>query len=455
MPGQFLLRPVHCRALGLLAAVALWLTVGGAAPALAFERHTAHGGPVKGLALSPDGRWLVSTSFDYSAVLWSAGDLIERRRLIGHEAAVNAAAFSPDGRFLVTAGDDAVLRVWSVEQLLDDRQEPVSRNLAGHGGKVVHLAFSSDGSTLASSSWDHTVGLWSAPAFDRIGVLRGHEGPVNAAAFSDDGKRLYTAGADGHVRLWDLAESRALRSVVEAGWGINVLAVSEPLDLLAFGTSSGLLQTRALHGDRITANLLHDDSPVLSLSVDPASRRLVCGNAKGRLVVADAETDEILRDFHAANGPVWTAQLVSSGQAIVYAGLDDFITRLPLDTASDEGGIAANDERRFHPAGVLDNGARQFARKCSVCHTLAVDDRRRAGPSLHGVFGRKAGAVTGYPYSDALARADIVWTEETIDALFREGPESVTPGSKMPLQRIRSADDRQDLIRFLRARTAN
>ena len=447
--------PEHPVRHAILAAAALVLSLAGTMPANAFERHTAHGGPVKGLALSSDGRWLVSTSFDYTAVLWSADDLTERRRLFGHEAAVNAAAFSPDGRILVTAGDDGTLRIWSVEQLLDDRQEPVSRVLSGHGGKVVHLVFSSDGSTLASSSWDHTVGLWSAPSFERIGVLRGHEGPVNAAAFSDDGKYLYSAGADGHVRLWDLAESRALRSVVEAGWGINVLAVNETLDLLAFGTSSGLLQTRAVHGNRATNDLLRDDSPILSLSVDPASRRLVCGNAKGRLVVVDADHNEIERDFHAANGPVWTTQLVASGQAVVFAGLDDFITRLRIDAAFDENDAVIGEERRFHATGLIDNGARQFARKCSICHTLAPEDGRRAGPSLHGVFGRRAGAVTGYPYSDALVNADIVWTEETIDALFREGPESVTPGSKMPLQRIGSADDRHDLIRFLKSRTAD
>jgi cytochrome c len=323
----------------------------------------------------------------------------------------------------------------------------------GHTAKVVHLAFSDDSSTLASSSWDHTVGLWSVPAFQQIGVLRGHVGPVNAAAFSDDGSLVYTAGADGHVRLWDVAEVRYLKSIVEAGWGINVLAVSEPLDLLAYGTSSGLLQTRALHGDRPTVDLVHDGSPVLSLSIDATSRRLACGNAAGRLIVVDAKNAEIERDFHAANGPVWTTQLVSSGQAIVFAGLDDFITRMRIDAAPDKDKAITAGDRRFHPTGELDNGARQFARKCSICHTLAQDDKRRAGPSLHGVFGRRAGTVSGYPYSDALASADIVWTEETIDVLFREGPDKVTPGSKMPLQRISNLRDRQDLIQFLKTHT--
>ena len=138
----------------------------------AFEQFTAHGGPVKSLALSPDGRWLVSTSFDYTAVLWSVPDFSERRTLIGHEAAVNAAAFSPDGRYLVTAGDDRTLRVWKMDQLLDKTPAPVPKVLTGHTAKVVHLTFSADGQRLVSSSWDHTLGLWSVPAFENLAFLR-------------------------------------------------------------------------------------------------------------------------------------------------------------------------------------------------------------------------------------------------------------------------------------------
>ncbi|MBL6673902.1 MAG: hypothetical protein ISQ37_03215, partial [Candidatus Puniceispirillum sp.] len=69
-------------------------------PAHGFDRHTAHGGPVRGLALSPDGSTLVTASFDYSAVGWGARGLDERTTLLGHDAAVNTADFSADGSFL-------------------------------------------------------------------------------------------------------------------------------------------------------------------------------------------------------------------------------------------------------------------------------------------------------------------------------------------------------------------
>jgi len=88
-----------------------------------------------------------------------------------------------------------------------------------------------------------------------------------------------------------------------------------------------------------------------------------------------------------------------------------------------------------------------------VCHTLITDDKRRAGPTLYGVFGRKAGSVEGYSYSDALLTSDIIWDEDTINALFRDGPDQVTPGTKMPIQRMKNDKDRQDLITFLKTMT--
>ncbi|HYH19814.1 MAG TPA: c-type cytochrome [Azospirillum sp.] len=89
-------------------------------------------------------------------------------------------------------------------------------------------------------------------------------------------------------------------------------------------------------------------------------------------------------------------------------------------------------------------------RACAVCHTLTPDGGRRAGPTLWRVFGRKAGAVEGYRYSPALQDSGIVWTEETVARLFEVGPDVMAPGSKMPLQTISDAQQRADLVAYLR-----
>jgi cytochrome c len=100
-----------------------------------------------------------------------------------------------------------------------------------------------------------------------------------------------------------------------------------------------------------------------------------------------------------------------------------------------------------------DPGAEVF-RACVACHTLSANDGVRAGPTLAGIFGRKIATLPGYNFSDALKKLDIVWTPETVAKLFEVGPMTYTPGTKMPEQRIGSAEDRAALVKFLEKATA-
>jgi len=113
------------------------------------------------------------------------------------------------------------------------------------------------------------------------------------------------------------------------------------------------------------------------------------------------------------------------------------------DVAYGDEGTAADASR----------GARLF-RKCRACHTTTPDGANKAGPTLYGIFGRPSGSVEGYPYSEALAGGRFVWTEETVDTLFEEGPDAFVPGSKMPLQRMPDPEDRAELISYLKEVTA-
>ena len=100
-----------------------------------------------------------------------------------------------------------------------------------------------------------------------------------------------------------------------------------------------------------------------------------------------------------------------------------------------------------------DRGAQVF-RACVACHTLSPDEGNRAGPTLHGVFGRRIATLPGYNFSPALKKLDIVWTPETVSKLFEIGPMAYTPGTKMPEQTIGAAEDRNALVKFLEKATA-
>ncbi len=426
--------------------------------AQALEQFTAHGGPVKDLTLSADGRFMVSASFDYSAVLWDAAEMRQLTRLDGHAAAVNTARFSADGRYLASGGDDHQILLWDLAAFTPDGPAPVPVVIQAHKGKIVHLAFSDDSRFLAAASWDGSASVWSLSDIEAgrsvpVHRLQGHDGPVNAVAFSQDAQFLYSAGYDGDIRYWRLSDASYLRAVVRYGWGVNVMLVDEAADLLAYGTTDGaMIVSQLSNGDELV-KIGDERAPVLSVSRSVDKQQIVFGNAKGQIKVIDIASLTLLRDFKAANGPIWSVQLMARTGEMVTASLDDHITKWQINDFPPQILETPGPARRFHPTAEMGNGERQFARKCSVCHTLVEDGAHRAGPSLYGLFGRKAGTLAGYNYSSALISSDIVWDEASIHRLFSDGPDVVTPGTKMPIQRMKNEQDRKDLIDYLKTAT--
>jgi cytochrome c len=84
---------------------------------------------------------------------------------------------------------------------------------------------------------------------------------------------------------------------------------------------------------------------------------------------------------------------------------------------------------------------------CQDCHSL---DKNDLGPRHRGVFGRKAGSLPDYDYSDALKSANIVWNEETLDKWLTD-PQVVAPGAKMFFH-LDNPQDRADVIAYLKER---
>lgn len=96
------------------------------------------------------------------------------------------------------------------------------------------------------------------------------------------------------------------------------------------------------------------------------------------------------------------------------------------------------------------SGAEVFNNNCRTCHSWKKDDNR-LGPSLHGVVGRKAGAVEGFNYSAAMKEANITWDEGTLDK-FIANPDGVVPNNSMkPFTGISDIKTRKDIVDFLKS----
>ena len=124
----------------------------------------------------------------------------------GHQGSINALAISPDGKWLISAGQDSTIKIWSLQTGI------LLRTLYGHNAQVVDIAISPDGRYVASASEDGTARLWNVAGGQQMRDLAGHRNLISSVAFTAGGQQVITGSTDT-IKFWDSATGRELRSI--------------------------------------------------------------------------------------------------------------------------------------------------------------------------------------------------------------------------------------------------
>ena len=411
---------------------------GAAVPVMAQLR--GHGGPVRAVAVSPDGARAISGSFDATAILWSLSSGAAERVLRFHDSSVNAVAFLEDGR-LATGGEDASIAIWR-----PGASKP-ERVLKGHTAPIAGLAVSPDGGTLASASWDRTVRLWSL-AEGASRVLEGHQQNVNGVAFAPDGRSVISVGYDLTLRIWPLVGGSA-PTVVTLPAPLNAVAVTPGGDIVTASATGNVYFLNARGG--LQGEVEAAAAPIVALAISGDGKLAAASSIRGSVAIIDIAGRSVQRLLVGSGLPAWSAAFLSDNRTLLTGGSDHLVRRWNVATGERIGEVIAGTPEDPLAAYGNDPGARVF-RACVACHTLKATDPPRAGPTLAGIFGRRIATAPSYDFSPALKKLDIVWTAETVSKLFEIGPAAYTPGTKMPEQRV-GAEDRAALVKFLETAT--
>ena len=400
-----------------------------------------HGGPVRAIAISADGKSVVSGSFDTAAIRWSLASQSAEQVLRFHADAVNAVAFLKDGP-VATAGADGKIAIWT-----EGRPQP-DNILEGHSAPIVALALSPDGAMLASAAWDSTVRLWPLGSGEQR-VLEGHTQNVNGVAFAPDGKSLISVGYDLTVRIWPLPDGPP--DIITLPAPLNAVAIAPDGEIVTGGADGKVrfLNPRSKEIAEVQAGA----TPIVALAISPDGARVAAGGIGGTVNLIDRKTRTLASALVGPGLPVWSVAFMPDGATLLTGGADATIRRWNAQTGNPVGSPQPGAPGDPLAAFAGDHGAEVF-RACVACHTLSEKDGVRAGPTLAGLFGRKIASLPDYRFSDALKNMNIVWTPETVAKLFEVGPNAYTPGTKMPEQRIGSPEDRKALTDFLARATA-
>ena len=154
------------------------------------------------VAVSPDGRYVLSGGNDAIPILWDARTGREIRRFVGHADKVWCVAFLPDGRRAVSSGLDGTIRFWDIES-----GRACSPHFMEPAGRNGWLAVSPDGHRLLSAdNGGHALRFWNLDTGKLIQMLKSGDGGNTSGSFTPDGRHAVWGGWDGVVRMYRLAD---------------------------------------------------------------------------------------------------------------------------------------------------------------------------------------------------------------------------------------------------------
>jgi WD40 repeat protein len=287
----------------------IWSVAAGQRPHYDYTIPQPYGEPLLSASFSPDGRSIVTTSFEGSARIWKAArppqpSAVPLPLPLPSEAAFGAtdsAAFSPDSKLVVVAGSAGA---W----IFEARSHRRVATIAARGALAMNTAvYAPDGEHVLTAGADASARIWDVPGMQKPGLaawsearpalVGGGRDALQPAAFSSDGKLIAAAGRDGAVSVWEAESGRRVAEISEPGRGaINALAF-EPNDsrMLLTASADGAVTLWNLASGSGREIATSNPSP-LAVAFSPRGNRFVVA-AGYRTTLYETKGGTVIRGF--------------------------------------------------------------------------------------------------------------------------------------------------------------
>lgn len=248
------------------------------------------------------------------------------RQLTRHEGWVRSVAVSPDGTWVASGSWDKTLRIWDVET------GACQATLQGHTSEVNSVATTPDGKRILSASDDRSVRVWDASSGLELATLVGHRNEIHAVVALRGNARALSGGLDNTLRLWDLATGKCLR-ITECGSynddNVFSIAVDPAGTRVLSGHRNGEARLWDLETGRFLGRLRGGHSNIVkSIQVTPSGRLAVSGSKDKTVKIWDLEERTCVGTLEGHQNTVDSVAISPDGDLIASTGFQDHTVRL-------------------------------------------------------------------------------------------------------------------------------
>ena len=272
-----------------------------------------HKSPISGIATSK-GKYIATAGYDNVVILWDAAT---RRSLARgcHDHLVNQCVFSHDGKFLATSSSDYTTRIWSIPNM---RLHAV---LNGHEDDVEGLSFHHSNEIIATCSRDKTIRLHSLSG-ELVKVLKGHTEDVISVEWMHKSEILISSSDDGTVKYWNTTSGEIIKDLSFNDVETDTIAL----------TADGVIFAGNDDGEIVL--IKNDEAPVMLPCHEAGIKRLVYAESVSKLISLSydrtfkvwnySDGSLILDSTHTFNNVVWPRSAAFlNAYEIVFASFGD------------------------------------------------------------------------------------------------------------------------------------
>jgi WD40 repeat protein len=311
-----------------------------------------HPDAVYSVAFSPDGKVLVSSSYDETISLRrDAGTAVGVVWFIGRSEPVYPVAFSPDGKTLARTSDDDTIKLWDGDTTRD------VMTLTGHLDTVYSMKFSPDGKTLVSGSWDKTIKLWDVVTGKELATLRGHSAPVYSVTFSPDGENIISRSLDNTERVWDASTGAELGISIRKPAPDYSVAFSPDGETVAAGRGDNIVKIRNAFTGKELSTLTGHSAPVYSVAFSPDGKVLASGSWDKTIKLWDANTSKEVATLGGHSSIITSVAFSPDGEVLASGSLDKEVKLWNVSTREELATLTGHSEIvssvAFSPDGKL------------------------------------------------------------------------------------------------------